>query len=155
MEFQTTNLCDARRRQGPRRSPCSTAMAADPLCRPDASSRFLRTTPWCAPPWTPGQWRVLVVDAAAPCAVRCWATNSACSVSKTARQRDRAGCIRDSGPLARMDLGVFALATHPMKSVKKRAPAIWTSVAFGGVAFVPPILYADEDRGDHLRSPLL
>ena len=66
------------------------------------------------------------------------------------------GCIRDSGPLARMDLGVFALATHPMKSVKKGAGDLDIPVTFGGVTFVPgQYLYADEDGVIVSEAPLL
>ena len=31
------------------------------------------------------------------------------------------GCIRDSGVIATIDIGVKAIATHPLKSVKKGA----------------------------------
>lgn len=56
------------------------------------------------------------------------------------------GCIRDSGPIAGMDIGVFALGTHPMKSVKKGAGDADIPVTFGGVTFTPgEYIYADED----------
>jgi regulator of ribonuclease activity A len=56
------------------------------------------------------------------------------------------GCIRDSGPIAGMDIGVFALGTHPMKSVKKGAGDVDIPVTFGGVTFTPgEYIYADED----------
>jgi len=56
------------------------------------------------------------------------------------------GCIRDSRAIAAMDIGLFALATHPQKTVKKNQGDIDVTVTFGGVAFVPgEWLYADED----------
>ena len=56
------------------------------------------------------------------------------------------GCIRDSRAIAAMDIGVFALGTHPMKTLKKNAGEADITVSFGKVDFVPgEWLYADED----------
>ncbi|NMG33489.1 ribonuclease E activity regulator RraA [Azoarcus sp. TTM-91] len=56
------------------------------------------------------------------------------------------GCIRDSKMLGGMDLGVFALGTHPRKSIKRKVGEVDIPVTFGGVTFVPGhYLYADED----------
>lgn len=56
------------------------------------------------------------------------------------------GCIRDSEAIARVGIGVCALATHPMKSVKKGAGDAEVPVSFGGVSFRPGhYLYADAD----------
>lgn len=56
------------------------------------------------------------------------------------------GCIRDTRAIAEMDIGVFALDTHPMKTVKKGSGEEGIPVNFGGVWFVPgEWLYADED----------
>jgi regulator of ribonuclease activity A len=56
------------------------------------------------------------------------------------------GCIRDSRAIGEMDIGVFALDTHPMKTVKRNVGEEDIPVSFGGVAFVPgEWLYADED----------
>jgi regulator of ribonuclease activity A len=56
------------------------------------------------------------------------------------------GLIRDSVEIAAMDLGVKALGTHPMKSVKNGVGERDLVVRFGGVTFVPgEYLYADED----------
>lgn len=66
------------------------------------------------------------------------------------------GCIRDSGPIAGMAIGVFALGTHPMKSVKKGAGDADLPVTFGGVTFTPGhYLYADEDGVIVSDTPLL
>ena len=56
------------------------------------------------------------------------------------------GCIRDSRAIGEMDIGIFALDTHPMKTVKRNVGEEDIPVSFGGVAFVPgEWLYADED----------
>ena len=56
------------------------------------------------------------------------------------------GCIRDSRAVAEMDIGMFAIDTHPMKTVKKNVGETDIPVNFGGVTFVPgEWLYADED----------
>lgn len=56
------------------------------------------------------------------------------------------GCIRDSRAIGQMDLGVFALATHPQKTVKRNVGEQDVPVTFGGVTFHPgEWLYADED----------
>jgi len=66
------------------------------------------------------------------------------------------GCIRDSRPIAEMDLGVFALATHPMKTVKRGVGEADVPVSFGGVTFAPgQHVYADEDGVIVSETPLL
>ena len=56
------------------------------------------------------------------------------------------GCIRDSAAIAAMDIGVFALATHPQKTDKKNVGEVDVAVTFGGVTFRPgEWLYADSD----------
>ena len=56
------------------------------------------------------------------------------------------GCIRDSGDIAGIDLGVRALDTHPQKSIKRNVGERDLIVTFGGVTFHPgEHLYADED----------
>jgi len=56
------------------------------------------------------------------------------------------GCIRDSGDINGIDIGVRALNTHPQKSIKKNVGDRDIAVTFGGVTFNPgEWLYADED----------
>lgn len=56
------------------------------------------------------------------------------------------GCIRDSRAIGEMDIGVFAIATHPLKSIKRGVGESDIAVVFGGVTFVPgQYLYADDD----------
>jgi regulator of ribonuclease activity A len=56
------------------------------------------------------------------------------------------GLIRDSVDIAGMALGVKALGTLPLKSVKKGIGERDVPVRFGGVSFAPgQYVYADED----------
>jgi len=56
------------------------------------------------------------------------------------------GCIRDSGDIAEIDIGVQALNTHPLKSVKRGVGERDLTVSFGGVTFSPgEWVYADGD----------
>lgn len=65
------------------------------------------------------------------------------------------GCIRDSRAIGEMDIGVFAIDTHPMKTVKKNVGEADIPVCFGGVTFIPDEwLYADEDGVVVSASPL-
>ncbi|MGV0954491.1 MAG: ribonuclease E activity regulator RraA [Fluviibacter sp.] len=56
------------------------------------------------------------------------------------------GCIRDSAAINQMPLGVRALNTHPLKTVKKNVGERDVPVSFGGVILKPgEWLCADED----------
>lgn len=56
------------------------------------------------------------------------------------------GCIRDSVAIGTMDLGVFALGTIPLKTVKKNLGEQNVAVRFADLDFIPgEWLYADED----------
>src|ERR1019366_3212069 len=56
------------------------------------------------------------------------------------------GCIRDSAALAKLDLGVKALNTHPLKSARTMEGQENISVRFAGISFVPDeFVYCDED----------
>ncbi len=56
------------------------------------------------------------------------------------------GCIRDSGDINGIDIGVRALNTHPQKSIKKGVGDRDIAVTFGGVTFNSgEFLYADDD----------
>ncbi|MCK6406519.1 MAG: ribonuclease E activity regulator RraA [Rhodocyclaceae bacterium] len=66
------------------------------------------------------------------------------------------GCIRDSGDINGIDIGVRALDTHPQKSIKKNVGDRDIAVTFGGVTFNPgEYLYADEDGVLVSANPLL
>jgi len=56
------------------------------------------------------------------------------------------GCIRDSAAINGLPLGVRALNTHPLKTVKKNVGERDVNVTFGGVTLKPgEWLCADED----------
>jgi len=56
------------------------------------------------------------------------------------------GCIRDSAVIAGIDIGIKALNTLPLKSVKRGWGERNGVVNFAGVQFVPgEYLYSDED----------
>lgn len=56
------------------------------------------------------------------------------------------GCIRDSGDIEGIDIGVRALNTHPQKTLKKGVGERDVAVTFGGVTFNPgEYVYADKD----------
>lgn len=66
------------------------------------------------------------------------------------------GCIRDSGDINGIDLGVRAINTHPQKTVKKGIGDKNVAVTFGGVTFHPgEYLYADEDGVLVSSQPLI
>jgi regulator of ribonuclease activity A len=56
------------------------------------------------------------------------------------------GCIRDSAEMAKLAVGVMALATCPRKSHKRGDGDTGSSVSFAGVTIRPSAyVYADED----------
>lgn len=95
----------------------------------------------------PGAGRVLVVDADG--SPRCAMLGD--QLARLAVDNGWAGVVvngyvRDSVELARLDLGVKALGTHPRKSDKRGAGEVQIPVRFAGVEFRPgDRLYADAD----------
>ena len=95
----------------------------------------------------PGDGRVLVVDGGG--SKRCALLGD--RLATLARDNEWAGvivygCIRDSAPIATIEVGVKALGTHPRKSVKRGEGVRDEAVAFAGVTFAPgSYVYADED----------
>jgi len=66
------------------------------------------------------------------------------------------GCIRDSADVARVDIGVKALATIPRKTVKRDQGVRDIPVHFADATFTPGHwLYADEDGIVLADRPLL
>jgi len=56
------------------------------------------------------------------------------------------GCIRDVDVIAQTDVGVQALASHPLKTDKRGIGELNVKVTFAGVTFVPGhYLYADNN----------
>jgi regulator of ribonuclease activity A len=95
----------------------------------------------------PGEGRVLVVDAGG--SLRCAMLGDLLAAKAVKNGWSGVlmnGMIRDSAEIAQMDLGVQALGTHPLKSVKHGVGERDVLVRFAGVTFVPGhYVYADED----------
>lgn len=95
----------------------------------------------------PGEGRVLVVDGGG--SMRCALLGD--QIAELAINNGWNGvvvygCIRDSADIATMDIGVKALNTHPLKSVKKGVGERDVSVTFAGITIrAGQYLYADED----------
>ncbi|MDH5184610.1 MAG: ribonuclease E activity regulator RraA [Gammaproteobacteria bacterium] len=65
------------------------------------------------------------------------------------------GCIRDSAEIAHIDIGVKALGTMPLKSLKQGLGERDIAVRFAGLNIKPgDYLYADEDGIVISHSPL-
>jgi regulator of ribonuclease activity A len=96
---------------------------------------------------TPGNGKVLVVDGGG--SLRCALLGDLLAARAVENGWSGIlinGCIRDSAEIATMPLGVRALATHPLKSVKRGVGETNVPVRFAGVTFRPgDTLYADED----------
>ncbi len=96
---------------------------------------------------SPGNGRVLVIDGGG--SLRCALVGD--QLAQLGAANGWAGivvygCIRDSHAIGEMDIGVLALDTHPLKSIKRNVGESDINVTFGGVSFVPShYLYADED----------
>jgi len=94
-----------------------------------------------------GEGRVLVVDGGA--SMRCALLGD--NLAQLAIDNDWQGvvvngCIRDSEDIADMRIGVKALDTHPLKSVKKDYGQTEVPLTFAGITFTPGhYLYADQD----------
>jgi regulator of ribonuclease activity A len=95
----------------------------------------------------PGAGRVLVVDAGG--SMRCAMLGDLIAASAVDNGWAGVlmhGCIRDSGEIADMDLGVKALGTIPRKSERRGEGQRDIPVTFAGVTFRPgDWVYCDED----------
>lgn len=95
----------------------------------------------------PGEGKVLVVDGGG--SMRCALVGDL--LAQSAVDNGWAGiivygCIRDSATINGIDIGIQALATHPMKSVKRGRGDHDLPVNFAGVSFFPGhYVYADAD----------
>lgn len=95
----------------------------------------------------PGNGKVLVIDGGG--SLRCALVGDQLAILAQKNGWEGVvvyGCIRDSGDINSIDIGVRALNTHPQKTVKKGIGERNLPVTFGGVTFHPgEWLYADED----------
>lgn len=105
----------------------------------------------------PGEGRVLVVDGGG--SLRCALLGD--QLAKMAETNGWSGvlvygAIRDSADVAKFAIGVKALATHPLKSVKRGQGERDVPLRFAGVSFYPGhYLYADEDGIVVSEKPLI
>jgi len=96
---------------------------------------------------TPGNNRVLVIDGGGSNRVAILGDQ----ITKLAVDNKWAGIIvngyiRDSAIINEMDIGVKALGTHPVKSIKDYIGEESVDVNFGGVEFKPgQYVFSDED----------
>jgi len=94
-----------------------------------------------------GRGKVLVVDASG--SMRCAMMGDVMAALGAANGWEGIlihGCIRDSADVAKVDIGVKALATIPRKTVKRSQGVLDIPVHFADVSFQPGhFLYADED----------
>ena len=149
MDFQTTDLCDANEGKVRAVAPMFRSFGgkqrfAGPIrtLKVFEDNALVRSTLE-----GPGEGSVLVVDGGG--SMRCAMVGDQLALLGVKNGWAGIvvyGCIRDSGPIGGMELGVFALGTHPMKSIKKGAGDRDIPVTFGGVTFKPgEYLYADDD----------
>lgn len=94
-----------------------------------------------------GRGKVLVIDGGG--SLRCALVGDQLAILANRNGWEGAvvyGCIRDSGDINGIDIGVRAVNTHPQKTLKKGVGERDVAVTFGGVTFNPgEYLYADED----------
>ena len=96
---------------------------------------------------TPGKGKVLVVDGGG--SLRCALMGDMIGESAVQNGWEGViiyGCVRDVDALAELDLGVHALASIPLKSVRKGVGETGLDVTFGGVTFPQGhYVYADNN----------
>lgn len=149
MPFQTADLCD---------EYSDTLQIAEPLFRDYGGTlsfsgpistikTFEDNTLVRAAVDSPGEGRVLVVDAGGSKRCAMFGDNLAeLAVKNNWAGVIMYGCIRDSAMIGTMNLGMKALATHPLKSIKDDYGQRDIPVRFAGVEFTPGhYLYADVD----------
>jgi len=95
----------------------------------------------------PGEGRVLVVDAGGSMRCAMFGDNLAeLAVKNGWSGIVMYGCIRDSEDIGEMEVGLKALGTHPLKSIKANFGQRDITVSFCGATFNPGhYLYADLD----------
>ena len=105
----------------------------------------------------PGQGKVLVIDGGG--SLRCALVGDQLAILAHKNGWEGVvvyGCIRDSGDINGIDIGVRALNTHPQKTVKKGIGDRNLPLMFGGVTFHPgEFIYVDEDGILVSAKPLL
>lgn len=149
MTFQTADLCDAHEGKIRIATPMFRSYGGRPaFSGPIATLKVFEDNSLVRTALEgPGNGRVLVIDGGG--SLRCALVGD--QLALLGVENGWAGilvygCIRDSRTIGEMDLGVLALATHPLKSIKKGVGDADIPVTFAGVTFVPGHqLYADPD----------
>jgi regulator of ribonuclease activity A len=94
-----------------------------------------------------GKGKVLVIDAGG--SLRCGMVGDNLAAEAARNEWEGLvvyGCVRDVDALAEADVGIQALAPHPLKSIKRGVGEHDLVVHFGGVSFVPgQFVYADNN----------
>lgn len=159
MEIQTADLCDAHEGKLRVVSPMFRSYGGRPAFGGEIATLkvFEDNSLVRSALEGPGKGRVLVIDGGA--SMRCALVGDQLALLGVKNGWTGVivyGCIRDSKAIGDMDIGVFALGTHPQKSIKKGVGDRDLPVTFGGVTFVPgQFVYADEDGVVLSESPLL
>lgn len=96
---------------------------------------------------TPGKGKVLVVDGGG--SLRAALMGDIIAKSAVKNEWEGViihGCVRDTGVLATLDLGIKALAATPRKSVRTGEGQSGLTIAFAGIRVAPgDHVFADED----------
>ena len=149
MDFQTADLCDAHEDKVHVVSPMFRSYGGRrAFCGPIATLKLFEDNGLVrAAVQSAGNGRVLVIDGGGSMRRALVGDQLALLAVKNGWSGIVVfGAIRDSRAIGDMDIGVFALATHPQKTLKKNEGDIDVPVCFGGVTFCPgEWLYADED----------
>lgn len=159
MEIQTADLCDAHEGKLRVVSPMFRSYGGRPAFGGEIATLkvFEDNSLVRSALEGPGKGRVLVIDGGA--SMRCALVGDQLALLGVKNGWTGVivyGCIRDSKAIGDMDIGVFALGTHPQKSIKKGVGDTDLPVTFGGATFVPgQFVYADEDGVVLSESPLL
>jgi len=149
MNFQTTDLCDAHEGKVRVAAPIFRSFGGRPVFHGRIATLKLFEDNGLVRQAldTPGDGRILVVDGGGSLRRALLGDQlAALAVKNDWGGLVIWGCIRDSKAIGAMELGVFALGTIPLKTVKKNLGDAEVPVSFAGIDFVPgEWLYADED----------
>lgn len=95
----------------------------------------------------PGEGKVLVVDGGG--SIRCGLLGDNLALKAANNKWEGIvvyGCIRDVDIIASIDLGVQAIGSHPMKSVKRNIGLLGEQLHFANVIFIPSeYIYCDNN----------
>ncbi|QLC72553.1 ribonuclease E activity regulator RraA [Pseudomonas sp. LPB0260] len=95
----------------------------------------------------PGKGKVMVVDGGA--SMRCALLGDMLAEKAVKNGWEGIvvyGCVRDVDVLAQTEIGIQALASHPLKSTRRGVGELDLALVFGGVTFRPgEYLYADNN----------